>query len=367
MNAFLDPAHSPTASRDNGRRGFTLVEILVSMGVLSILLLISAQVIGQVQTTWTSSTARTTQFREARTAFDILTRNLSQATLNTYIDYNTNYLQDAAAVATAAPDSYQRNSDLRFVCGPSASLIGGSNTLMPGHAIFFQAPLGVVHAPEFAGLDRLLCGRGYFVQFSSDESFRPGFLPPGHLRYRYRLMEFSPPAERNEIYSSPTASGWFAAAGDAVSESETAIERSLTRPVADNILTLIISPQLEKPYGGTGPVPTSIAPAYAYDSVPSGDPGSPGGTGTPATRHLLPPLVRVVLVAIDERAAERLAGLDESGEPPLQEELASAGFTSAAALEADVAQLETALRARKINYRVFSATIMLRTAKWSGI
>ena len=84
------------------RTGFTLVEIMVSLAVLTILLLISAQVIGQVQSTWSASNARVSQFREARTAFDILTRNLGQATLNTYIDYDTNYLANASRTASTA-------------------------------------------------------------------------------------------------------------------------------------------------------------------------------------------------------------------------------------------------------------------------
>ena len=60
--------HSPHAKN----KGFSLVEILVSLAVLAILLLINVQVIDQVQSTWAASNARVSQFREARTAFDIL-------------------------------------------------------------------------------------------------------------------------------------------------------------------------------------------------------------------------------------------------------------------------------------------------------
>lgn len=360
--------HYPVSSHGappRGRRacgGFTLVEILVSMGVLSILLLISAQVIGQVQTTWTESTARISQFREARTAFDILTRNLSQATLNTHIDYNQSYLSDAAQVLTAAPDSYRRFSDLQFICGPASELVtgasNGSPATLPGHAVFFQAPLGVVHDPKYAGLDRLLCGRGYFVQFSSDEFFKPDFLPPGQFRYRYRLMEFSPPAERNQIYSAEPGK-WFAdAAVD--KQDETVVNRNLTRPVADNILTLIISPQLEKPPGNNNVNVTQIAPQYAYDSLAT---GVAIGGALQGTQHLLPPLLRVVLVAIDERSAERLVGIEETGQPPFADQLST--FTNAQNLDSEIANLEAVLRKRGVNYRVFSAVITLRTSKWS--
>ena len=131
MNASLPPPAGRW--RRSVARAFTLVEILVSLGVLAILLLISAEVIGTVQTTWTSTNARVSQFREARTAFDIITRNLSQATLNTYLDYDNNYLTaaDPAAATTTAPTRYERKSDLRFVCGPAGTGGPSGNGLVP--------------------------------------------------------------------------------------------------------------------------------------------------------------------------------------------------------------------------------------------
>lgn len=355
------------------RAAFTLVEILVSLAVLTILLLISAQVIGQVQSSWTASNARVSQFREARTAFDILTRNLSQATLNTYVDYDTNYLTASGTATASAPTSYRRKSDLQFKCGPAASLVTGAGAagpeVLPGHAVFFQAPLGVSHTPSLAGLDRLLCARGYFVQFSSDEFFRPPFLPPGALRYRYRLMEFSPPAEENMIYSTGNAAAggasWFDTAGASLTQSENPLDVGSTRPVADNILTLIISPRRETVNVGnqanTGAnAPTNIATDYIYDSSAVGS----ATQGSQGTQYLLPPLVRVVLVAIDERSAERLSNGNTSQSPPLGSTLTTP-FQNAANLDQELKTLEDTLRARKINYRVFSATIQLRTARWS--
>lgn len=361
---------------------FTLVEILVSLAVLTILLLINAQVIGQVQATWSASNARVSQFREARTAFDIITRNLSQATLNTYFDYDTNYLLTTAvssAGSGVAPSSYVRRSDLHFVCGPAANLVtgtggsGGGSAALPGHAVFFQAPLGISEQPSLVGLDRLLCARGYFVQYSSDEFFAPEFLPPRPPRFRYRLMEYSPPAEKNIIYSLPQPTGtniyskaWFADAGAAFNVNETALNQTATRPVADNILTLIISPRREPKTAGEAESPsgpTQIANSYVYDSSSLGVTSSSSPQGT---RHLLPPLVRVVLVAIDERSAERLSEASgTSTSPPFGDNL-NTPFTSAHNLDAEVQQLVTTLNEKKVNYRIFSSTIQLRGAKWSS-
>ncbi len=341
---------------------FTLVEIMVSLAVLTILLLISAQVIGQVQSTWSASNARTTQFKEARTAFDILSRNLSQATLNTYIDYDTNYLTTSGgAAAAAAPSSYIRKSDLHFRCGPANDLVpnGGGPSFTPGHAVFFQAPLGISNDPTLVGLDRLLCARGYFVQYSSDEAWVPDFLPDGDFKFRYRLMEYSPPTELNSIYSAvhnadgSIASTWFDTAGGA----PVANALPTTRPVADNIVALIISPRRE-PRSDTEEEsangPTQIAQNYRYDS---------GQTG--ASQHLLPPLVRIVLVAIDEKSSIRLEELTGSTTtPPLGAQL-NPLITTASQLDAEVKGIVALLQGMRLNYRVFSATIALRGSKWS--
>lgn len=372
----MNHRHSLALRSARRARGFTLVEVLVSLTVLVILLMISAQVIGTVQKTWTTASARVSQFREARTAFDIITRNLSQATLNTYIDYSYNYLSDESSPAnTKAPDSYLRKSDLRFVCGLASGPTGivpqiGDPENAPGHAIFFQAPLGVSHSANFVGLDRLLCGRGYFVQYTSDEFFRPEILPAGFPRYRYRLMEFSPPAEENLIYNrdgDAPPSDWFANAGVALNDNENPVNRGLTRPIADNIIALIISPQTEE--DGQHP-PTAIAQNYAYDSWKRGDGTMSSGNSIAAqgTEHLLPPLVRVVLVAMDERSAERLSQNDTSGNPPLGDSISGLinGNSTAADLNDTLEQMARELANRRINYRIFSATVAIRGAKWGN-
>lgn len=363
--------------RRSAARAFTLVEILVSLGVLAILLLISAEVIGTVQTTWTSTNARVSQFREARTAFDIITRNLSQATLNTYLDYDNNYLTaaDPATATATAPTSYLRKSDLRFVCGPASNLVpsGGGPALLPGHAVFFQAPLGVAHDPSFAGLDRLLCGRGYFVQFTSDEFFRPEFIASGNLRFRYRLMEYSPPAEQNLIYSDPaTKSAWMTKAGVPLQTGETAIDRGLTRPVADNIVALVISPMID--LAATGATVTSginsstlIAENFNFDSEEVRL-ANQIGLGPQGTQFLLPPLVRVVLVAIDENSAERLSQTaGGAGSAPLGSQISDlVTGRPAAQLNQTLEEIARILREEyRVNYRIFSATVSLRGAKWS--
>jgi uncharacterized protein (TIGR02599 family) len=353
------------------RAGFSLVEILVSLAVLAILLLINVQVIDQVQSTWAASNARVSQFREARTAFDILVRNLGQATLNTFVDYDSNYVVTAAqnaGVSGQITTSYQRKSNLQFVCGPSTSLLngGGGAGLLPGHAVFFQAPLGVSENPAYVGLDRLLCSRGYFVQFTSDAPFKPQFLVATAAKYRYRLMEFSPPTEKNLVYNSMGVSGvatssWFSGAANsdnALNERETALNVGVTRPIADNILTLIISPRQE-PQTNSQTSATLMAPNYSYNStsLALGTSASPQGI-----QNLMPPLVKVVLVAIDEKSAERIAEQNGSG-PPFGTALTTP-FSNANQLESsEIPGLVAYLSSQRVNYRIFSATVQIRSSK----
>lgn len=348
--------------------GFTLVEILVSLTVLAILLLVSASVIGQVQRTWSASAARISQFREARVAFDIISKNLSQATLNTYLDYTENYLENPSAVG-GVPVTYVRKSELRFVCGEAATLVpGATGNPLTGHAVFFQAPLGVVSNTENSGLDSLLCGRGYFVQLSNDDAFRPPFID--QEKTRYRLMEYSPSAEQNLIYTEVQDASmakkpgvWFNKAGADLSADETETNRGETRPIADNIVLMLISPRSEPQLGPAagGVNPTDIAPDYWYDSVST---ASSTGSTPLGNQHLLPPLVRLVLVAISEQSAQRLEAINGGELPDLVDD-AGISFTDADTLEGDLREFTEYLANQGANYRVFSATVPILSAKWN--
>lgn len=333
------PSHSNVA-------GFTLIELLVSMAVLSVLMLTITSVIGETQKAWTRSVSRATQFREARGAFDRIVRSISQSTLNTYWDYYREKDDDPLE----PPSGYVRRSELHFICGPAASLL--TATGMSGHAIFFQAPLGVSDEAQYEKLNHLLSARGYFIQHGSDAPFRPSFLsglasPP--VRYRFRLMEFAPPTENNLVYAMPE--NWFKSAGSP--------SNNYARPIAENLVALFISPKVSRDDLPNGKQPTYIAPDYRYDSKLDSEPGPNQGT-----QHLLPPLVEVTLVAIDETSALRLEDLNGSGMPNLLD-ASGAQFGDASKFREDLAALEAYLVEQKLNFRVFTTTVALRTSKWS--
>lgn len=377
------------------RTGFTLVELLVSMTILAILMTLVAQVLAMVQKTWVRTNSRVSQFREARAAFDTMSRNLSQATLNAYWQNGFNQLTaDVIGESRREAVSYVRKSELQFVSGRTAGLFetGASASNYPGYGVFFQAPLGVtnfnptadgVTQADTANMVNLLCGRGYFVSWGDDNAFRPSILAGVETvrpRFRYRLMEYAPPAEANRIYdatlrpivpdfgdSTATAVShskeWFQ---DAISNTATtgdaATGHGYTRPVADNVIALIISPMVEGNNAGNR-VPTWIAPNYEYDSTAVANTG--GGLGPQGTQHQLPPALKLTLVAIDQQTAEILAEDSQGGASPNLLGSSGAAFATAASYESDLEALKTFLTNNHYTFRVFTTVISLKQAKWS--
>ena len=366
-------------------RGFTLVELLVSTALIVVLTVILVSITNQTNNVWRYTSGKMEQFRESRNAFDTVTTRLSQATLNTYWDYNDR----------KAPTSYERRSELRFISG-NKSLSGGKEELLGdyggarrvSHSVFFHAPLGFVeHADgrksKYNGLSNLLNVWGYYVELQDDKELRPNFLqqvqPAIPLRTRFRLMEFMQPAEQLRTYHhtsgtalTPNASkdyvelDWFK---KRVNEANAPVH-----VLSENIIALIILPELTKQdrenIAKTGGA-MELAPNYNYDSTADGD--SAAGSGDRSnvnTRNQLPPVVQVTLVAIDEQSAGRIS---PSGHAELAE-LVKGKFKKASDYSADLslnnelpngATLENKLVSMKVNYRVFTTNVPIRSAKWS--
>ena len=395
-------------------RGFTLVELLVAVVLVSLLLVLLASIINSTASTWRFTSSRIEEFRDAGNAFESLTRRLSQATLNTYWAYDS----------ATAPTKYLRQSELRFIsgnaqvnpgAGQNSAVIMNSGTYnRPTHAIFFQAPLGYVdespsgfvNNPNFGGLDSLLNTWGYYVEYRDDSQWRPPFIntlpnaPP--TRYRYRLMELMQPSNVMTIYNytsgpqpsntaasrslnyvtNPPLPGLSLAPG--VTPSGTGREwftdalNASPQPVhvlAENIIALVFLPMLAPQdetglvTAGTIPAPaagagTALSPAYSYDStsyntIPALNP-----------QNQLPPVVQVTMVAIDEVSAKRLALLP-NGITGLNNELSQL-LKQATNPNTDIIQnktnpnnLESYLISNHINYRIFTSNVLIRGAKWS--
>jgi len=346
------------------RSAFSLIEMMVAMGILSVLMLMLTVLLDQVQQSWRFAESRISQFREARVAFDLIAKNIGQASLNTYWDLKVG--------AQGEVEGYFRTSELHFVTlANAANTLPRTATQQPvGQAVFFQAPLGF--STRYRNLNNLFNGRGYFVSFGSDALFKPSFVNTPD-RFRYRLMEFRPPAEANQVFQDgqdervagepQVFDQWYK---QALSVGDGSFENHLN-PLAENIIALVVSPRdsLEDPNASRGQAFSQIAPNFGYDSnVQEG--GGAGGDVFSAYAQQVPPLVRVTLVAIDETSAVR----NENGQSmPAAIDTAMQGlFVQTENYTRDVETLSQRLNAdgSNVNHKVFSSLVMLRSAKFSG-
>lgn len=357
------------------RRAFTLVELLVSVALLSVLMLVLVSITNATQQTWSYTTSRVEQFREARSAFESMTRRISQATLNTYWDYDNE----------AAPTKYLRQSELRFISGNAEQLTNGApgSTARPTHAIFFQAPLGFVDPDQNSGASRdlmllpqLLNTWGFYVEFGDDANSRPPFVNTPK-KYRFRLTEMMEPSETLSLYKytsgldpsgqpknlTYTSRSWIIDPLSATTVSK--------RPIADNIMALVLLPKLTPSDQKQGNYADgALAPEYFYSSTGK---DTNGGTlttvGDPNLNPInqLPPVVQVTMVAVDETSYKRYQR--DQNQPDLTSKLfKTVGSTLDKTKDGyakDLDTLQQTLTANKLTSRIFSTNVSIKAAKWS--
>jgi uncharacterized protein (TIGR02599 family) len=336
-----------------------LLELLVAMSVLLLILGIVFRIIQGTTETWRSTTGKTEGFRGARTAFEAMTRTLSQATLNTYFDYadsSGNY-RNPANPGAFQPAEYIRRSDLHFVTG--SNLVNGPVQNPLTHAVFFQAPLGYTEAGGYTGMEGLLNATGFYLFYGPDPA-QPDYLNSANLtaKNRFRLMQFLQPAEELSIGDSSVTGGspnwnantWFTTA---LADDEAPISQ-----LAENVVALVILPKLSKADEAAGA--STISTDYAYNSR---------DRAKTATLHQLPPVLQIAMVVIDEASAAKL------GNTPNPPDFGVGGlFKDPAKLQDDLATLGRNLGAESGNssgnaiplrYEIFQTEVALRGAKWS--
>ena len=411
--------------------GFTLVEMLVVAALIVILMTVLVSMTNQTQRLITSTSSKIEQFQEARVAFESMTRKLAQATLNTFWDYD--YPLDASGLKTdnsLPPLRYQRWSDLRFRTGPMPGLgglnppsgIGQPSLSYPGGnpqvgvGVMFHAPFGVVSDQTIYGaLDTTINTWGYFNEIGDDSTSMPAFIstpapapaPPLIApRRRYRLMELMVPTEELRVFQ-PTAQvgqdrSWYLPFINGTTPR--------TRVLSENIVLFLVLPRLtatdEKAWQALIPTTAmaNLAKNYVYDSsiLNFATDETYGGTnyktvGWLNPKHQLPPVLQVIMVAIDELSAQRLddkykltnPAVNAVDVPGMGITLTSGAsqiyndptsvppqlFTSPLVLEdtytagvktpGDLSKFEAMLQAQKISYRIFSSRISVLGAKWS--
>ncbi|WP_395715591.1 Verru_Chthon cassette protein C [Prosthecobacter sp.] len=362
----------PSERHPTESAAFTLLELLVSMTITALLMVLLAQMLRSTQRVWSNARSSTAAFRETRTAFESMTRQLAMASLNSYWDYDN----------AADPELYQRQSELHFVCGPAHDLLGTERPVC-GHAVFFQAPLGITHdmpGSPGASLDDRLNAFGYYITYDSDTSARPTFLGGQHAAHTprkcFRLMEVCLPAEQMDLYQlvpvidksvTPPVTlmkprlGEQTQAADLYAWFRSRLDTH-SHALADHVLALII--QAQPP---PSMPPTPPAEDYTYDTrghqlLPKNKPLNPR---LAQTRHQLPPTIRVTLVALDEQTWGKLSdGLADQYARELLTLVGQNLFKSPANLEKDLQMLAEEMRKRRLVHRVFNTVIPIRSAQW---
>jgi len=312
---------------------FTLVEVLVSMAIFVLLLAVLFEIINQMANVMRQSTREIETFQSARTGFDVMTHTLSQATLNTYLDYDNSLY----------PTNYLRESDLDFVIGAAGSPFPGTSGT--GQAVFFQAPLNyTTNVAGYGGTEALLNTVGYYVSFTTNSGL-PAHVQGTSNPWRFRLMQMLVPTEDNTIYTAAGANTWFTAPG---------LSTTFVTPVADNVIALVLRPQEI-----TNAAPSDITNNYTYDANLNAT-----VYPQPVTAKQLPPLMQVTMVAIDEASAKRLDPGNGTAPAAITSALNNK-FAYATNYASDLSQLESNLTTAKIPYKVFTSNVPMRESKWS--
>ena len=360
--------------------GFTLVEMLVGLAVSLILVTMTMTVFSHVSSTITNAGRSIDAFQSAEAGFDIMTQKLSDATLNTYYDYDSYTL----------PKRFLRRSDLHFLVAQNLNLVQSSGTFCgananSGQSVFFQAPAGYSNSTGpggYASTQGLLNACSFFVEFGSN--CQPSvFSASAPVRYRYRLMQAIQPTEYNGIYGDregttpegPTfaipintlPAGWWGASLIAPPSATDAKPAAL--PIAENVIALIIQPQ-SPALGGTNAA--LVSPDYQYNSRQ----GFPLGANPPLVQVLqseqLPQILQLTMVAIDEASAVRLQAESATPSSPpttIENALDPGGvrlFTNPQNYLSDLQSLESSLIASHIRYQILTSTVTLRESKWSS-
>ena len=421
----------PKSLRLPVQAGFTLIELMLSVAVIAGLMYFMIGTVDQTQKVWVRTSEKVTEFQSARSAFESMTRRLSQATLNAY--WRAHDATGGSSATNAAPPfKFRRQSELQFISGPTQRFFGASpavNNLSqpmdkayPTHAVFFQAPIGyteelpttgAVNLPYYRNLDSLLTTCGYFIEYGSEPD-RPGFINTMNIpeKYRYRLMEMTIPSERlttflrppgkdDDGYSDPRTFDENNNYYTGMVKTDRSSDNSWTRPLwmkegfyrdaigssggkyrfryahvrAENVIALVILPKLPQK-DRVNPDDLELAPGYEFDSwrILAGkteslqDPDTKKNISLDNTArdNLLPPIVQVTMVAVDEKAMARF-GPDGSKIPSSWTDGLFTKAKKVSDYTDDIQTLEQRLLndTTKPNYRIFTADIVLRGSKWS--
>ncbi len=378
-------------------RAFTLVELLVAISVLVILLGLLLAITATVSKTVLYTSTKIDAFAAGRAGFDLMSQKLSQATLNTYWDYDN----------PAAPTVYYRQSDLQFLVVQNEQFAGY------GQEVYFPAPESFTTDSTSTAInavrstDGLLNACSFFIEYGPDTNFKPSAVNSTH--YRYRLMQGLEPTENFGAYGS-SSSSWPAVPAFSASNSASTVQtqwttywtswaaywgnftasassapawvanitnagtgtlRSAVNPLANNVIAMIVWPRLnaiDDPNGTEIAALSLYNYTYDYDSQFKALTliAAPNGTlEQPLTANQMPPTIQVTMIVISEASATQI-DTHSTTPPSVIQNALNSKFTDVRNYSSDLASVSSALAAGHINFQVLTTTVTIKESKWSN-
>jgi prepilin-type N-terminal cleavage/methylation domain-containing protein len=154
------------------RRGFSLVELLVAVAVLSTLMVLLFGFFDQATQAWQASERKIDAFREARAALYYIRRDLQSMVVNDHIPWVM--YNDPQAISDAPPPNG---------FGP---IRAGAPPVAHGDTLFFisRQPLDAQEANSLSDL----CAVGYYLRYSPDLTVAEAGT--GRIRSTYKLHRY---------------------------------------------------------------------------------------------------------------------------------------------------------------------------------
>ncbi len=313
------------------RRGFTVLEILVSMVILSLLVVLLASMMGRISEAWMTGEGRSRANQSGRAIADVMRTELQGALLPIEVPIDDDDDDDAEEI--------EEIDNLQFVVNPSLPA-----EYQNRDSIFWQAP--VATDKTFGDVAEL----GYFVAWDG--------LQPQLRRLYASLTQTSPSGEVTadpnfRIYKNPT--DWITR--DILEASSPADEPNDYRGLfAENVLGFWI--RCLDPEGN--PI-TQDADGTAFANGFDSRRGYRyrDGSGQMITKvgSALPAVIEISLALIDPRSAQRI-------DPALKAKIISVTAQAETASEfVEDAIADAGLEAIRPGLRAYTTTVFLRNSR----
>jgi prepilin-type N-terminal cleavage/methylation domain-containing protein len=268
--------------RNTGRAGFSIVELLVSMAILSILLVALLGMLSALTTAWQAGEAHNERRTVAQAVLERMSRELSEAAL---------------------PTSRTNTNSLQLVINPS----GIGTAYQNSQAIFWNAPVSTDSITNSSGNMALV---GYFVQWVNGTASTPGTPCMSRLLINPSSTD----------YSSTAASTWLNASLLSKYAPSTYVSSTATNNyqglMAENVLGLWVQ---ANDYNGVSISQgvSSTPGGEAFDSRYSYSFTNSAGNTVTNIACAMPSSVQIAIVVIDSRTAKQLPGTGKPTYPPL--------------------------------------------------